>query len=42
MPYNCFLKSNDSGTSRNEKNVEVVSLCLGDACKDVLGKDRRI
>ncbi|KAF2028989.1 hypothetical protein EK21DRAFT_113366 [Setomelanomma holmii] len=36
MPYNCFLKSNDSGTGRNEKNVEVVSLCLADACKDVL------
>tara|TARA_R110002003_G_scaffold48_33_gene4224 strand:- start:239 stop:976 length:738 start_codon:yes stop_codon:yes gene_type:complete len=37
MPYNCFLKSNDSGTGRNEKNVEVVSLCLGGACGDVLG-----
>ncbi|KAF2824021.1 hypothetical protein CC86DRAFT_355446 [Ophiobolus disseminans] len=29
MPYNCFLKSNDSGTGRNEKNVEVVSLGKG-------------
>lgn len=37
MPYNCFLKSNDSGTGRNEKSVEVVSLCLDGACGDVLG-----
>jgi hypothetical protein len=38
MPYNCFLKSNDTGTARNDKTIEVVSLCLGGACGDVLGK----
>lgn len=37
MPYNCFLKSGDKGTGRNEKGVEVVALCLGGACGDVLG-----
>lgn len=37
MPYNCFLKSNDTGTGRNNKDIEVVSLCLPGSCKDVLG-----
>ncbi|KAF1939308.1 hypothetical protein EJ02DRAFT_259078 [Clathrospora elynae] len=32
MPYNCFLKSNGSGVARNDRRIEVVSLCLfGDA-----------
>ncbi|EAT77415.2 hypothetical protein HBH56_213590 [Parastagonospora nodorum] len=36
MPYNCFLKSNDTGTGRNNKNFEVVSLCMQGACLDVM------
>lgn len=39
-PYNCFLKSGDKGTGRNEKGVEVVSLCLEGACGDVFGGGR--
>jgi hypothetical protein len=35
-PFNCFLKSNDTGTARNEKSFEVLSLCLGDACSDAM------
>jgi hypothetical protein len=37
MPYNCFLKSGNGGTGRNERSIEVVGLCLGGACADVLG-----
>lgn len=37
MPYNCFLKSNDSGVVRNDRQIEVVSLCLEGACEDTLG-----
>ena len=28
MPYNCFLKSNESGIAKNDRVQEVVSLCL--------------
>ena len=35
-PFNCFLKGNDTGTARNEKSFEVLSLCLGDACSGAL------
>ncbi|KAF1851170.1 uncharacterized protein K460DRAFT_272257 [Cucurbitaria berberidis CBS 394.84] len=37
MPYNCFLKSNDTGVGRNDRDIEVVSLCLQGACNGVLG-----
>jgi hypothetical protein len=35
-PFNCYLKNNDTGTARNEKSYEVLSLCLGDACSGTL------
>ena len=28
MPYNCFLKINESGIAKNDRVQEVVSLCL--------------
>lgn len=37
MPYNCFLKSNSTGISKNDRSIEVVSLCLsvdGGYCVD--------
>jgi hypothetical protein len=37
MAYNCFLKSNASGIARNDKKYEVVALCLGAWCDNVLG-----
>jgi hypothetical protein len=37
MPYNCFLKSNDTGTARNNKDIEIVSLCMQGACLGVMG-----
>jgi hypothetical protein len=35
MAYNCFLKSNASGVARNDKEYEVVALCLDGWCDDV-------
>lgn len=36
MPYNCFLKSNDTGVGKNDRVIEVVSLCLDGACGGAL------
>jgi hypothetical protein len=41
MPFNCFLKSNESGIAKNDRVQEVVSLCLfgqGSYCADRLIK----
>ncbi|KAF2676005.1 hypothetical protein K458DRAFT_323085 [Lentithecium fluviatile CBS 122367] len=37
MPYNCFLKSNTSKIGTNDRDIEVVALCLEGQCDDVLG-----
>lgn len=36
MPWNCFLKANDSRVGRNDRDIEVVALCMDGACNDVL------
>jgi hypothetical protein len=39
MPYNCFLKSNESGIVKNDRVTEMVSLCLfgsGPHCANTL------
>ncbi|ORY09782.1 hypothetical protein BCR34DRAFT_567926 [Clohesyomyces aquaticus] len=37
MPFNCYMRSNDSTIGRNDRNIEVVSLCLEESCKGVIG-----
>lgn len=41
MPYNCFLKHNDTGVVRNDRVIEVVSLCLTGYCTDALREAAR-
>jgi hypothetical protein len=39
MPYNCFLKSNESEIAKNDRVQKVVSLCLfgeGHYCANIL------
>ena len=36
MAYNCFLKSNDSNIGRNDRDIEVVTLCMPGSCQGVL------
>jgi hypothetical protein len=36
-PYNCFLKTNTSGIARNNEKFEVIAICMGDECDNVVG-----
>jgi hypothetical protein len=35
MPYNCFLKTNTTGIARNNKEYEVIALCMAGQCDDI-------
>lgn len=36
-PYNCFLKTNTSGITRNNDRWEVVALCMEGECDNIVG-----
>ncbi len=36
-PFNCFLMRNNSILNRNQREFEIVALCLGNACSGLIG-----